>query len=155
MDLVLKVTHYDLTQNPDTYAEMPNVTSVKRTHFLEHPDGRQDIEYTYCAHGQIPPIAQKIISPKMLTWRELGRWDPARRVYTFEIIPFFLQHLFHCKGVWTYEEKDGRIIQIMEGKLSLKIPIVGGIVEQAIATEMYKNQDQGYQTHLVKLAKLV
>jgi len=154
IDMVMKVTHYDLVQNPKTYEDMPNVTSIKRTHFTEHPDGRQDIEFTYCAHGQIPAFAQKLISPKMLTWREVSRWDPHRRVYHFEIIPFFLRNLFLCKGDWTYEEKGGKTIQTEEGILSLKVPVIGPMIEQAIVTELYKNQDEANRTHRENLAKL-
>lgn len=154
MDMVLKVTHYDLVRNPKTYEDMPNVTSVKLSHFVEHPDGRQDIEFTYCAHGQIPSFAQKLIQPKMLTWREVSRWDPQRRVYHFEIIPFFLRNLFMCKGDWTYEEKNGKTIQIEDGNLSLKVPIIGPMIEQAILNELSKNQDEAYRTHLKNLEKL-
>ena len=154
MDMVLKITHYDLVRNPKTYEDLQNVTSVKLSHFVEHPDGRQDIEFTYCAHGQIPPFAQKILTPKMLTWREVSRWDPQRRVYHFEIIPFYLRNLFMSKGDWTYEEKDGKTIQIEEGQLSIRVPVIGPLIEQAIVNELYKNQDEANRTHLKNLEKL-
>lgn len=154
LEKVLKVTHYDLVRDPKTYEDMPNVASVKITHFVEHPDGRQDIEFTYSAYGQIPPFAQKLLKPEYLTWREVSRWDPHRRVYHFEIIPFFLRNIFLCKGDWTYEEKDGKVIQTEEGQLSIKVPIIGPMIEQAIMTELYKNQDGANKKHLENLAKL-
>lgn len=155
MDLVLKVTHYDIVENPSIYEEMPNVTSVKRSHFLQHPDGRQDIEYTYCAHGQIPPLARRIIRPHMLSWREIARWDPASRVYHFEIIPFHLANFFMCKGTWKYTEKGGRIFLTMGGNVHIKIPIIGPIIEQAIAKELYRNQRENHARNLKKLEKMV
>ncbi len=152
LDLVLKVTHYDIIENPSIYEDMPNVTSIKRSHFTQHPDGRQDIEYTYCAHGQIPKIAQKILTPDMLSWREVSRWDPSSLVYHYEIIPFHLRNVFHCKGKWTYAAKNGRVFQTLDGTVNVKLPLIGPIIEQRIAEELYKNQKDMYKVNLKKLA---
>jgi len=155
MDLVLKVTHYDVVENPSVYEQMPNVTSVKRTHFMQHPDGRMDIEFTYCAHGQIPPLAQKLIKPEMLTWREVSRWDPVSRVYHFEIIPFFLANLFMCRGTWRYEQRGERVHLIMNADLHVKVPIIGPIIEQAISKELTKNQNENHKRNLKNLEKIM
>jgi hypothetical protein len=155
MDLVLKVTHYDVVADPSIYENMPNVTSVKRSHFFQHPDGRQDIEYTYCAHGQVPPLAQKLIKPNMLSWREISRWDPASRIYYFEIAPFFLANLFMCKGTWKYEERAGKVHLIMNSDIHVKVPLIGPIVEQAISKELTKNQNDNHKRNLQNLEKLV
>lgn len=151
LEWVLKVTHYDLVKDTGNYTELPNVTDVKLSHFTEHPDGRQDIEFTYCAHGQIPKIAQKVLKPDMLTWREVSKWDPNTMVYSFEIIPFFLRNVFYCKGKWTYREKGNKVVQEMKGHLNFKVPIVGPIVEQAINKELMKNQQELNRNHNAKL----
>jgi hypothetical protein len=154
LEKVLKVTHYDLVKDPKTYEEMPNVASVKLTHFVEHPDGRQDIEFTYSAHGRIPRFARKLIKPEYFKWREISRWDPHRLVYHFEIVPFFLRNIFLCKGDWTYQEKNGKVIQTEEGVLNIKAPLIGPLIERAIITELYKNQDGANRKHHENLAKL-
>ncbi len=154
LEWVLKVTHYDLIKDTGNYTELPNVTDVKLTHFTEYPDGRQDIEFTYCAHGQIPPIAQKVLKPEMLTWREVSKWDPNTMVYSFEIIPFFLKKLFFCKGKWTYTEKRNKVVLEMKGQLNFKVPIVGPIIEKAIFKELVNNQAELYANHIKKLEAL-
>jgi len=145
------VAHYDQVETLAPYRELPDVLDVRKTHFEEHPDGRQDIELTYCAHGQIPKIAQKLISPGMITWKEVGRWDPAEMSYHFEIIPFFLRNFFMCRGKWVYQQKNDRVVLSLEGQLHFKFPVIGPIVEQAIAREFYRNQDFLYRENLRRL----
>jgi len=140
MDAVLDATHFNMVRNFENYKEVLDLKDVKRTHFKELPDGRQEVEFTVCAHKQIPKPAQIILKPDMLTWRQVGKWDPRSKTYSYEIIPFFFRNFFYCKGTCVYREENGRVAQVIEYSLNVKIPVVGGLIEQTIAREFRKSQ---------------
>lgn len=151
LDLVINVTHHEIVQNIEKFKETLELKDARRTHYVLHPDGREDVEFTVCVHKSIPPVAQAILKPHMLTWKQISRWDPETMTYTYEIIPFFLRDTFYCKGLWKYEVEKGKVIQSMDAQLNVKLPIIGNLVEQTISKELYKSQKRLYAKHLENL----
>lgn len=151
LDMVIQVTHHEIVHNIEKFKETLELKDARRTHYVKHPDGREDVEFTVCVHKSIPPIAQAILKPHMLTWKQVSRWDPETLTYTYEIVPFFFRDSFYCKGVWKYEQSDGKVIQSMEGQLNVKLPIIGGLVEQTISKELSKSQRKLFLKHMENL----
>lgn len=154
LDLVIQVTHHEIVNNIEKFKETLELKDARRTHYAKLPDGREDVEFTVCVHKSIPPVAQAILKPHMLTWKQVSRWDPETLTYTYEIIPFFLRDSFYCKGLWKYEQVNGKVVQSMEGQLNVKLPIIGNLVEQTISKELSKSQKRLYAKHLENLQKV-
>jgi len=147
MDKTLDVCVTKTIGNEEYFKEMmPNVSSVKVVQFKTRPDGKQDVKYEFCAHGQIPKAIQHLLRPEMLTWWEISTWDPATKKYNFEIKTHFFTNLFTCKGYWTYESRGPKkTAQICIGVLEIKIPIFGPMIEKAIWPNLEKNWEESYR----------
>ena len=97
----------------------------------------------WCVHGQIPAIAQKIISPDKLTFEEQSIWDDETQKFSTRIVPHFLKDKFDCRtySAWSAcsETKSRRIFS---GTLIIKVPIIGPIMEKTIIDYLKKNNDK-------------
>lgn len=113
--------------------DLPNVGERVVTEQRERSDGtvRRVVHYEF--DGRLPPAVEKIIGAKMVSWDEIGVFDPAGHEWAFEIDPHVLADRFECHGTYTFREEGGTTVREVAVELEVKIPVVGGRVEKAIA----------------------
>ena len=140
LDTVLKVTHYDLVYSLEKYRDLMELKDVKLTHFKEHADGRQEAEHSFSAYDEIPGFARALVSPNMLSWKQVSKWNPRDMTFSFEIIPAVFRKSFMCRAVWKYSRKKGKVVRKLEGRLDVKIPVIGPMIEKYIAGRIYEGQ---------------
>lgn len=124
--------------------KLPNVQSnVKLEETIT--EDKKHWRYQWCAHGQIPKVVQHIITPKMLTWVEDTTFDRKKKTYFTRIIPHYFQNTFKCESRGWFEKKsDNEFIRVTDGFLSIKIPVFGPFIEEAILAHLKINFTQEY-----------
>jgi hypothetical protein len=83
---------------------------------------------------QLPSFARGI-DPEMTHWVESVRWDHAKHEATFEIdanVPAEWKRYFSASGVYRLELRGAQTLRVIEGTLSVKVPLVGSIAERYI-----------------------
>ena len=97
--------------------------------------------------NSIPPAARRVVSEDMLTWHEDTRFVPAEHTIYWSIVPLSakFREILDAKGIWkltphSYGAKMGTR-RVIEGTISVKMTLVGKIVESFLAEELKKNYD--------------
>ena len=139
-DLVLEVTHFDLMHNLPGYKSMLGMEELTMLRFDEHADGSHDVEFTMKSKDRLPALARKVIKPEMLTWRQVGRWNPDTLTFEFKVLPYFFQKLISIQGRKRYLAESGAMRMEIAVRISVGIPGIGRLLEQVIAGELKKEQ---------------
>lgn len=103
--------------------------------------GRKKWRFKVVAGGEIPPAARKVMTEEMLTWHEDARFEPAEHCIHWTITPFKMADKFDCKGIWKLTPRGEGTHRVIEGELTIKVPLVGKVVEQFIVGELKRNYD--------------
>ncbi len=137
-----------------TFEELPNVTQNKEI-WREEKGNLRYLKVEWCAHGQIPKVAQKVVSPKMLTWIEESIWDKEKYIYSFKIKPFYFAKQIDCEGSTKFYSKGkNKCARLFDIKLRIHIPVVGLVLEMAILELLKKNEEEEYKLSLKALESL-
>lgn len=135
----------ELLKNGEDICPMDKLPNVSARKVIERRREGKKLYGTveWCVHGQIPPVAQKIVNPDMLTFTEKSVWDDDTSAFTTKIIPHVLKNQLNCQTVSTWEkDKDGKTVRSFKGDLTIKIPIIGPLLEKTVVDLLKKNNDK-------------
>ena len=122
--------------------KLPNVSTRKVLELKK--DGRNFYRKTsWCVHGQIPKVAQKIVSPDMLTFDEESTWDGKKGIFKTKLNPHFLKGTLMYTSTSSWSNANGtHTVREFEGVVEIKIPIIGGMLEKTIVDYLKKNTEE-------------
>ena len=122
---------------------MPAFRSRDLVEKTELGDGKINWKFKVVAGGDIPASARRVVNEDMLTWHEDTRFEPKEHTIYWTITPLKekVQGILDAKGIWKLTPKGEGTHRVIEGNISVKIPIVGKVVEQFLAGELKKNYD--------------
>lgn len=120
--------------------DLPNVGHREVTELTEHEDGtvRRVVAYTF--GGELPGPVQKVVGGKTASWDEVGVFDPGRHEWRFVIRPR-MPVPFECAGSYLFKPNGGGTLRGVEVDLTVKVPVVGRLVENAIRDGLVKTMD--------------
>lgn len=120
---------------------MPAFRSRDLVERKDLPGGETLWRFKVVAGGEIPGPARKVLSEDMLAWYENTRWVPAEHVihWSIELLAQKLKDSIESKGTWRLEKKGGGTRRVIDGAVTVKMPLVGKIVEQFLVGELKKN----------------
>lgn len=104
-------------------------------------NGRTRWRFKVVAGGEIPPAARKVMSEEMLTWWEDTTFVPEEHCIYWTIEPVKLKDKFVCKGTWKLYPMGEGTRRVIDGELTVKVPLVGKVVETFIVGELKRNYD--------------
>jgi hypothetical protein len=104
-------------------------------------DGRVNWRFKVVAGGDIPKSAQKVVSPEFLTWHEDTRFEPKEHTIYWKIDPLQKKVDVDAHGIWKLIPSGQGTKRVIEGNITVKMPIVGKVVEGFLASELKKNYD--------------
>ncbi|MDB4940891.1 MAG: hypothetical protein JWP97_425 [Labilithrix sp.] len=114
--------------------------------------------WSYRANVKIPAFATKYVTPEMCAWDEKSTYDIRRHVSEWSIIPHVKpewRKLFVARGTYTLSQLgSGRTRRTVAASLELHVPLVRGVAEKLIVSEVRKMFDAEAET-LRELATLV
>lgn len=97
----------------------------------------------WCVHGQIPKVAQKVVSAEMLTFIEESTWDGTDGIFKTRIIPHFLKGTLTCTSTskW-FAAGPAATRREYAGVVEIRLPIIGGLLEKTIVDYLKKNTEE-------------
>jgi hypothetical protein len=106
-------------------------------------DGVVNWKFKVVAGGEIPSSARRVVSEDMLTWHENTKFVPKEHTiyWTIEPLKDKVKDILAANGIWKLIPQGDHTRRIIEGTITVKVPIVGKVVEQFIANELKKNYD--------------
>ena len=114
--------------------------------------------WSFQANVKVPVFAKKVVTREMLSWDEQSKYSIKTHVAAWVVVPNVRpewQKYFHAEGTYTLLPlASGRTRRVVEGELSLKVPVVQKVAERAILGEVKKTFEAEAAT-LRDLATLV
>lgn len=112
--------------------DIPDVAVPVRTDFSEDDTTIKSVvswEYT----GQLDPMARALLKNKPLTWVQTTTIDKAAKTGVVDTVYMEGSIPGSCEATVTYtENSDGTTTRELDGKIFVKIPVVGGQVEKRL-----------------------
>lgn len=91
--------------------------------------------------SQLPKAIQKIVKDETFSWEESSRFVRKENCIYWEIVPDSKIFKFHGEGVFRFKPVGKGVKRIMEGEVSVEIPLVGKMVENFIVNELVKSYE--------------
>lgn len=120
---------------------MPAFRSRDLVERKDLPGGETFWRFKVVAGGEIPGPARKVLSEDMLTWHEDARWVPREHTIHWDIVLLApkIRDLVESKGTWRLQPAGAGTRRVIDGAVTVKMPLVGKIVEQFLVGELKKN----------------
>lgn len=90
---------------------------------------------------ELPKAIQKIIKEDAISWEETSRFVRKENCIYWEIIPDSKMFKFRGEGVFRLKALGKGVKRIIEGSVSVEIPLVGKMVESFIVNELVKSYE--------------
>lgn len=91
--------------------------------------------------GELPAAIKKIIKGDSFGWQEISRFVRKENCIHWQILPESKLIKFHGEGVWRLLAQSKGCKRIIEGKVTVEIPLVGKLVEGFIVNELVKSYE--------------
>lgn len=121
--------------DPDLFAKLHDVADLGRPELLDRVDDGDSVRLRvrYAFTGVLGPPLSSLVDPARITWVEVSVHDRRTLRTEFHIEADHYPDRLKCAGtVVLAPAADGGTLRVAEGKLDVKIPIVGGKVERAV-----------------------
>jgi hypothetical protein len=127
----------ELFSDPDFYSELGGLPQISVPVVVSHSTSgdtvRIDLHLRYT--GELPSAALTVIDPTKLTWVEQLVFDLATSTATSTLVPDHYPDRLSCTGVYSFRpDGSNGSIRRLDGDLKVRIPLVGGRVEQALVS---------------------
>jgi hypothetical protein len=132
------LNHPDLNQ---MLSQMPAFRSRDLVEKQELDNGEIHWTFKVVAGGDIPPAVQKVLSADMFSWWEKTRFVPSEHTIHFKIEPLVAKGKFEGGGKWCLIKHGNGTKRVIDGEMSVKIPLVGRVVESFLVSELKRNYE--------------
>ena len=139
-----------LFTDPDFYPTLGGLPQISVPEIVAHSTSgdtvRIDLRQRYT--GDLPSAALAVLDPERLTWVEQLVFDLDSATATTRLVPDHYPDRLTCTGTYTFRAAGGSAsIRRLDGNLRVRVPLVGGRVEQALVN--------GLQQHAVAEQELI
>lgn len=121
-------------------AGLPDVGEVEVVEARSEGDERVlSVRLVY--DGSVEGIAAKVLGPTAPSWVQTYRFDVAAGRGRLEIVPESHSSLIDCSADVVLTAEDNTTRRVVDGQLTIRIPVVGGRAERALAPAIYARID--------------
>jgi Protein of unknown function (DUF2505) len=122
---------------------LPNIETVQQ---LSHSmrGGVFERVWSYRANVKIPGFARPYVTPEMLGWNEESSYDLESHFANWSIVPHVKpawRKFFSSRGTYRLMRTRDGSRRVIEGELSLEVPVAKQVAERAILREVRKAFD--------------
>jgi hypothetical protein len=123
--------------------KMPAFRSRDLVDHKKNGDGSTMWRFKVVAGGDVPASVRKVLNEEMLTWHEDTRFVPAEHTIHWTIVPLAssAKALLESHGTWRLLHAAKGTKRVIEGHITVKVPLIGKVVEQYLASELKRNYD--------------
>ena len=112
-------------------AALPDVGSVELVdHRLDATSGLMAVRLTY--DGAVDGIAATVLGSTTPSWVQTYTIDRTRRVGTLTIVPDSHGSFIECGAAIALTGDDHRCRRVIDGSLSIRVPLLGGKAERTL-----------------------
>jgi hypothetical protein len=124
----------------------PRLSNVETVEQLSHSmhDGVFRRVWSYRANIKLPRFAKPYVTPDMLGWNEESSYDLEKHSAKWSIVPHVKpawRKFFTSTGTYRLVRRGEGSARVIEGDLSLDVPLVKQVAERAILREVRKAFD--------------
>jgi Protein of unknown function (DUF2505) len=124
----------------------PLLTNIETIKQVSHSmnDGVFERVWAYRASVKIPGFAKPYVTPEMLGWNEESSYNLKKHVAEWQIVPHVKpawRKVFASKGTYRLVKKGEGSARIIEGDLSLQVPLFRKVAEKRIMREVKRTFD--------------
>jgi hypothetical protein len=91
--------------------------------------------------ASIPSPLKKFLTDGSLSWQETSRFIPDEHCIYWHITPTSNLIKFHGDGVFRLSKKNKGCSRVIEGSITVDIPLVGKMIEKIIVQELVKQYE--------------
>lgn len=121
--------------DPDYYESLGDSSSSVRPPELlstTTDSGFMRVRVRYAFAGAITGPAAMVVDVDKLSWVIETDYDSVAHVGTLLVVPDNYAGMLRCQGTLTLSESDGVTVEVIAGRLEVKVPFVSGAAEKAI-----------------------
>ncbi len=133
-----------LFTDPDFYATHVGLPKISAPEVVEHRASGSAVHLGLHQRftGQLPSAALAMIDPAKLSWVEEIDFDLDRATATTVLVPDHYADRFSCSGTYTFvADGDETSWRRLSGDVRVRVPLVGGKVERALASGLREHAD--------------
>lgn len=116
----------------DQLAGLPHVAERVVTEQTQRADGTVHRVVHYRFGGDLPAPVVRAVGGEVVTWDEVGDYDPATREWRFEIRPKVFRGGFEAHGTYRFVPEGRGAARDVVVEMRVKVPVVGRLVERTI-----------------------
>ena len=131
----------------DAFRERLQARANVRVDLLsERTEGRVTIrQLRYVSGNELPSIAAKILGSKQLTYEQTNRLDLERSRLEWTVKLPVAGDRVSVRGVTTITATPTGCHRVVEGQITVAIPLVGGRIEAAVVAEFEKSMGRAVE----------
>jgi hypothetical protein len=117
--------------------------SFSERSLVSRKEDGEDIEWQFRVKksGDLPSAIKKVLKTDSFSWHEISRFVRKENCIHWEILPDSAWLKFHGEGIWLLKKANKGCKRVIEGKVTVEIPIVGKMVEAFIVNELVKSYE--------------
>ncbi|MCC7384992.1 MAG: hypothetical protein IT384_24315 [Deltaproteobacteria bacterium] len=115
---------------PDLVPHLPNIRSIQVLEREESPNGAVGVTRLlnlWKAEGDIPKVAQAVIKPDMLEWKDFARWDAPAWACDWRSVTSMFTEQVKCGGRNTFVDLGGATRLEIRGALDVDLKTIPGV----------------------------
>jgi len=129
--------------DPELEARLRRGSTVGREVVEERQEGSVTIRRVRVTPQQeLPGPAAAILGTKKLVYEQESRYDAARGVIDWQVVPSFLPGKLDAKGSIKVDPAPGGCVMVVDGHIDVHVRFVGGQIEKAVVAEVEKSYDR-------------
>ncbi len=130
-------TVWDTFNDPAFEARLEEASGVVYQTLDEQVVNGIEVRRIKCtAKKELPGIVAKALGANHLSYTQVNRLDRAKNRLEWEVIPMALADKVVARGVTTLTYANGVSKRLVDGEITVKIPLVGGSIEKTIVNEV-------------------
>ena len=133
--------------DPDFFAQLRDLPGIEAPELLDRVERKQTVELRvrYLFSGDLPSVARRVLGRGELAWVQRSTVDLERHRTDFTIEPEIHADLLTCTGVYLLRAvrplPDPETARTISGELRVRVPLLGGRAERAIASGLVERLD--------------
>jgi len=111
-----------------------------------HDEGDVQVWRLRCASKkELPKFMAKALGAKHLTYDQVSRFDRARNELQWDVVPTLLSDRVTATGVTRLIPGDGECERVIDGEITVRIPLIGGRIEKKLVEEIQGSYEKAAQ----------
>jgi len=134
--------YWEAFWDPALDEKMQQGTSVKRELLVDRTEGDVRIQrYRFTPEKTLPGPVAKLIGTDRITYEQENRCDMKTGILNWKVYPAFLADKVTAEGIFTVKPTATGCERIVDGKIEVRVPFVGGRIEDTIVRDV----EAGYE----------